>query len=204
MLHCDTTQPRRACGEADCRLMDPRIAWFQPEQLGPANILWMQIWETTQGLRNLYFDNNYTASTSGTNANNTKTSSAGTSATASSSGISTTSTSTTEGMSSLRAGGEFGVQGDFLPLETNNNQNNHPADRGGGGAWSHRNKRKWDNKASTFGFNTRLLHRGPGTDGGGGGYSGTLWKTRNYSEGVVGYVPPHGRRGGSYTTVLWG
>ncbi|RXM34617.1 Non-canonical poly(A) RNA polymerase PAPD5 [Acipenser ruthenus] len=166
--------------------MDPRIAWFQPEQLGPANILWMQIWETTQGLRNLYFDNNYTASRSGTNANNTKTSSAGTSATASSSGISTTSTSTTEGMSSLRAGGEFGVQGDFLPLETNNNQNNHPADRGGGGAWSHRNMRKRDNKASTFGFNTRLLHRGPGTDGGGGGYSGTLWKTRNYSEGVLG------------------
>ncbi|XP_033899197.2 terminal nucleotidyltransferase 4B-like isoform X1 [Acipenser ruthenus] len=166
--------------------MDPRIAWFQPEQLGPANILWMQIWETTQGLRNLYFDNNYTASTSGTNANNTKTSSADTSATASSSGINTTSTSTTEGMSSLRAGGEFGVQGDFLPLETNNNQNNHPADRGGGGAWSHRNKRKWDNKASTFGFNTSLLHRGPGTDRGGGGYSGTPWKTRNYSEGVVG------------------
>ncbi|XP_055001483.1 terminal nucleotidyltransferase 4B isoform X3 [Sorex araneus] len=36
--------------------MDPRIAWFQPEQLGPSNSLWMQIWETTQGLRNLYFN----------------------------------------------------------------------------------------------------------------------------------------------------
>ncbi|KAG8144107.1 hypothetical protein E2320_001224 [Naja naja] len=35
--------------------MDPRIAWFQPEQLGPSNRLWMQIWETTQGVRNLYF-----------------------------------------------------------------------------------------------------------------------------------------------------
>ncbi|XP_041125097.1 terminal nucleotidyltransferase 4B isoform X2 [Polyodon spathula] len=163
--------------------MDPRIAWFQPEQLGPANILWMQIWETTQGLRNLYFDNNYTASTSGTNANNTKTSTAGTSATASSSN---TSTHTAEGMASLGAGGEFGVQGDFLPLETNNNQNNHPADRGGGAAWSLQNKRKRDNKASTFGFNTRLLHRGPGTEGSGGGHSGTLWKTRNYSEGVLG------------------
>ncbi|XP_041078013.1 terminal nucleotidyltransferase 4B-like [Polyodon spathula] len=163
--------------------MDPRIAWFQPEQLGPANILWMQIWETTQGLRNLYFDNNYTASTSGSNANNTKTSTADTSATASSSN---TSTHTAEGMASLGAGGEFGVQGDFLPLETNNNQNNHPADRGGGAAWSLQNKRKRDNKASTFGFNTRLLHRGPGTEGGGGGHSGTLWKTRNYSEGVLG------------------
>uniref|UniRef100_A0A4W4FI73 Terminal nucleotidyltransferase 4A n=1 Tax=Electrophorus electricus TaxID=8005 RepID=A0A4W4FI73_ELEEL len=31
--------------------MDPRVAWFQPEQKGPANALWMQIWETSQGLQ---------------------------------------------------------------------------------------------------------------------------------------------------------
>ncbi|XP_053570495.1 terminal nucleotidyltransferase 4A [Bombina bombina] len=31
--------------------MDPRVAWIQPEQKGPANALWMQIWETSQGLR---------------------------------------------------------------------------------------------------------------------------------------------------------
>ncbi|XP_029445870.1 terminal nucleotidyltransferase 4A isoform X2 [Rhinatrema bivittatum] len=31
--------------------MDPRVAWIQPEQTGPANALWMQIWETSQGLR---------------------------------------------------------------------------------------------------------------------------------------------------------
>nr|XP_006127359.1 non-canonical poly(A) RNA polymerase PAPD7 isoform X2 [Pelodiscus sinensis] len=29
--------------------MDPRVAWIQPEQMGPANALWMQIWETSQG-----------------------------------------------------------------------------------------------------------------------------------------------------------
>ncbi|XP_059580436.1 terminal nucleotidyltransferase 4A isoform X7 [Alligator mississippiensis] len=29
--------------------MDPRVAWIQPEQKGPANALWMQIWETSQG-----------------------------------------------------------------------------------------------------------------------------------------------------------
>ncbi|KAM9851970.1 terminal nucleotidyltransferase 4A-like [Aulostomus maculatus] len=29
--------------------MDPRTAWIQPEQKGPANSLWMQIWETSQG-----------------------------------------------------------------------------------------------------------------------------------------------------------
>ncbi|XP_072365583.1 terminal nucleotidyltransferase 4A isoform X2 [Scyliorhinus torazame] len=31
--------------------MDPRVAWIQPEQKGPANVLWMQIWETSQGIR---------------------------------------------------------------------------------------------------------------------------------------------------------
>ncbi|MEE6465544.1 hypothetical protein FKM82_006590 [Ascaphus truei] len=31
--------------------MDPRVAWIQPEQKGPANALWMQIWDTSQGLR---------------------------------------------------------------------------------------------------------------------------------------------------------
>ncbi|CAH2283627.1 terminal nucleotidyltransferase 4A isoform X1 [Pelobates cultripes] len=31
--------------------MDPRVAWIQPEQRGPANALWMQIWDTSQGLR---------------------------------------------------------------------------------------------------------------------------------------------------------
>uniref|UniRef100_A0A3Q2TIX9 Terminal nucleotidyltransferase 4A n=1 Tax=Fundulus heteroclitus TaxID=8078 RepID=A0A3Q2TIX9_FUNHE len=33
--------------------MDPRVAWIQPEQKGPANALWMQIWETSQGARAL-------------------------------------------------------------------------------------------------------------------------------------------------------
>ncbi|XP_041104395.1 terminal nucleotidyltransferase 4A [Polyodon spathula] len=31
--------------------MDPRVAWIQPEQNGPANALWMHIWETSQGVR---------------------------------------------------------------------------------------------------------------------------------------------------------
>ncbi|KAM4706126.1 terminal nucleotidyltransferase 4A [Rhinophrynus dorsalis] len=31
--------------------MDPRVAWIQPEQKGPANALWMHIWETSQGMR---------------------------------------------------------------------------------------------------------------------------------------------------------
>ncbi|KAM4580190.1 terminal nucleotidyltransferase 4A-like isoform 1-T1 [Odontesthes bonariensis] len=31
--------------------MDTRTAWIQPEQKGPANSLWMHIWETSQGFR---------------------------------------------------------------------------------------------------------------------------------------------------------
>ncbi|KAM9838834.1 terminal nucleotidyltransferase 4A [Aulostomus maculatus] len=33
--------------------MDPRVAWIQPEQKGPANALWMHVWETSQGVRTL-------------------------------------------------------------------------------------------------------------------------------------------------------
>ncbi|XP_066955450.1 terminal nucleotidyltransferase 4B-like isoform X3 [Macrobrachium rosenbergii] len=33
--------------------MDPSIGWFQPEQLGPARILWDRIWSTQQGLHNM-------------------------------------------------------------------------------------------------------------------------------------------------------
>ncbi|XP_062301707.1 terminal nucleotidyltransferase 4A isoform X2 [Osmerus eperlanus] len=30
--------------------MDPRVSWIQPEQKGPANALWMHVWETSQGV----------------------------------------------------------------------------------------------------------------------------------------------------------
>lgn len=43
-------------------------------------------------------------------------------------------------------------------------------------------KRKRDNKASTFGFNKSLLL----TDGAQDIYTGTPWKSRNYSDGIVG------------------
>lgn len=33
--------------------MDPRVAWIQPEQKGPANALWMHVWQTSQGVRTL-------------------------------------------------------------------------------------------------------------------------------------------------------
>ncbi|XP_059195656.1 terminal nucleotidyltransferase 4A-like [Centropristis striata] len=40
--------------------MDPRTAWIQPEQKGPANSLWMHIWETSQGFgANSGIDNHF-------------------------------------------------------------------------------------------------------------------------------------------------
>ncbi|MBN3321075.1 PAPD5 polymerase, partial [Atractosteus spatula] len=144
--------------------MDPRIAWFQPEQLGPANSLWMQIWETTQGLSNLYFNNNYSSGSSGGTAD------------ASSAKSGAPSEGRSPGMSNARPEAEIGQQRDFLPLETNNNR---PAGRGGG--------------AGGGGGGSLLLPgsggngvAGGGGGGGGGGYTGTPWKTRNYSEGILG------------------
>ncbi|KAL6092701.1 hypothetical protein STEG23_029652, partial [Scotinomys teguina] len=205
--------------------MDPRIAWFQPEQLGPSNSLWMQIWETTQGLRNLYF--NHHCHSSGASS-----ASGGTASGGSGSGPGSPGGTAPAPAGMFRSGerplGGLAVpaeQRDFLPLETTNNNNNHhqpaawarraaagpsaspvpsaplsprptaalptsePADPASGSS----NKRKRDNKASTYGLNYSLLQPSGGraagggrADGGGGVYSGTPWKRRNYNQGVVG------------------
>ncbi|KAJ8394908.1 hypothetical protein AAFF_G00040310 [Aldrovandia affinis] len=184
--------------------MDPTISGYQPEQLGPANSVWMQIWETTHGLGNSYFNNNYSTGSS-TSSPKLKSSretvnviipfqngapkSAG-----------TTSESTNQGMSYSRAQIDK-EQRDFIPLETNNNQN-RLAGKGGGvvggggvvDAWrgdsdtGHRSKRKRDNKTSTLGFSSILMHSNPGAYevDGAGGYTGTPWKSKNYPDGILG------------------
>lgn len=198
--------------------MDPRIAWFQPEQLGPSNSLWMQIWETTQGLRNLYF-NHHCHSSGGASAGGG--SSPATGGSGSSPGSPGGAAPAPAGM--YRSGERLlgglaqpAEQRDFLPLETNNNNNHQqpaawarraaaspspaaspgpavPAAESADPASGSSNKRKRDNKASTYGLNYSLLQsrggRAAGTgraDGGGGVYSGTPWKRRNYNQGVVG------------------
>ncbi|XP_071753481.1 terminal nucleotidyltransferase 4B [Centroberyx gerrardi] len=191
--------------------MDPRIAWFQPEQRGPANNLWMQIWETTQGLGYLHVNNNYTTGSPSTSSLKANVNGASGTVLSSKNGAVNSSTGSSEarsqGMSNSMGDGEISEQRDFIPLETNNNHNNRAAGRGGGGGggggqqgsgvavvWrglsdvaGHPNKRKRDNKASTFGFNSSLLHSGSGSETGGyAAYNGTPWKVRNYSEGIVG------------------
>uniref|UniRef100_A0A8B9HTJ7 Terminal nucleotidyltransferase 4A n=1 Tax=Astyanax mexicanus TaxID=7994 RepID=A0A8B9HTJ7_ASTMX len=165
--------------------MDPRIAWFQPEQRGPANSLWMQIWETTQGLGNLYFSSASPRVNGESGAADCRSSEGKGKA---------------QGMSGSRADCDVVDQRDFIPLEAaNNNQNRGrfaPAGRGGGGssaglaAAAQRNKRKRENKASTFGFNRSLILHGCGPEQeeeeAAAAYTGTPWKKRNYSEGIVG------------------
>uniref|UniRef100_A0A8C2DXV5 Terminal nucleotidyltransferase 4A n=1 Tax=Cyprinus carpio TaxID=7962 RepID=A0A8C2DXV5_CYPCA len=147
--------------------MDPRIAWFQPEQRGPANNLWMHIWETTQTLGNLYFNNNC-------NTASAKLTSGGGDGASSNAADSSVKPKDHRGMSGSKP-------------DTNNSSRGV----GGGQVGGSRvavvgtelpSKRKRDNKASTFGFNRNLLL----TDGVEDIYIGTPWKSRNYSEGIVG------------------
>lgn len=39
--------------------MDPRIAWYPPEQLGRAHDLWTRVWETQQGVDNMHLNSDY-------------------------------------------------------------------------------------------------------------------------------------------------
>ncbi|XP_075796361.1 terminal nucleotidyltransferase 4B isoform X2 [Pelodiscus sinensis] len=172
--------------------MDPRIAWFQPEQLGPSNRLWMQIWETTQGVRNLYFQQQQRQQSAPA-------------------GVGPASPP------GMYRGPRTDPQPDFLPLENANNQHNHSRHQAppppGPTAWARPargappaasisaagNKRKRDNKASTYGLNYTILLGGTeqgGSPAPGDGpvareqaqplFTGTPWKGRNYSQGVVG------------------
>ncbi|KAM9817393.1 terminal nucleotidyltransferase 4B isoform 2-T2 [Neosynchiropus ocellatus] len=176
--------------------MDPRIAWFQPEQRGPANNLWMQIWETTQGLGFLHVNSSSSFSSGSQNTPGSNGSRHGAPDASTGSG----GDHWTRGMST--PAGEVAEQRDFIPLESNSNHNNRAAGWGGVGQqqqqqdggvavlWrgltdGHPNKRKRDNKASTFGFNSSLLNGGDGPAAE-DGYAGTPWKVRNYSDGIVG------------------
>lgn len=169
----------------------------------------MQIWETTQGLGYLHVNNSYTTGSLSTPSLKRPTVNGASGAVLNSrNGALDSNTgrgeAKTQGMSASVGDGELTEQRDFIPLETNSNHNNRATGRGGVGGggqqqgsgvavlWrgltdGHPNKRKRDNKASTFGFNSSLLNSGSGSNTGGyDGYTGTPWKDRNYSEGIIG------------------
>ncbi|XP_060132073.1 terminal nucleotidyltransferase 4B isoform X1 [Zootoca vivipara] len=109
--------------------MDPRIAWFQPEQLGPSNRLWMQIWETTQGVRNLYFQQQQQQHEQQRVQQQQQQQQPGSAA--SSSNSSNTAAAANPGISpasppGMSRGPRCDPQPDFLPLESaNHQQHNH-------------------------------------------------------------------------------
>ncbi|XP_023675830.1 terminal nucleotidyltransferase 4B isoform X2 [Paramormyrops kingsleyae] len=168
--------------------MDPTVDWFQPRQLGTTNRLWMQIWKTTQSLGSLYFTNNHNAGHStpstipgenGGEENETEKSGAG-----------------SQGMSDPGAEGHFAERRDFIPLEPYDNRDSWAAGRDaaegtdgilgalrGDRYLSHRSKRRRDSEAGTIGLSTG---DNPFAGSAEDGYTGTPWKTRNYSEGVQG------------------
>ncbi|KAG7242570.1 hypothetical protein INR49_020283 [Caranx melampygus] len=168
----------------------------------------MQIWETTQGLGYLHVNNSYTTGSQSTSSPKATVNGAPGAVLTSRNGALDSNTGSgegrTQGMSTSMGEGGLTEQRDFIPLETNSNHNNRAPGRGGvvGGGqqqgsgvavlWrgltdGHPNKRKRDNKASTFGFNSSLLNSGSASNTGDyGGYTGTPWKARNYSEGIVG------------------
>uniref|UniRef100_A0A146ZLI2 Terminal nucleotidyltransferase 4A n=1 Tax=Fundulus heteroclitus TaxID=8078 RepID=A0A146ZLI2_FUNHE len=190
--------------------MDPRIAWFQPEQRGPANNLWMQIWETTQGLGYLHVNSSYYTGPQITSSHKPVVNNGASGAVLACRNGALDSHGggdvKTQGMSTTAGDRDMTEQRDFIPLDSNSNHNNRAAGRGGGGGqqqqqqqgggvavlWKgltdgHPNKRKRDNKASTFGFSSSLLNNACGSNAERReGYTGTPWKVRNYSEGVVG------------------
>lgn len=183
--------------------MDPRIAWFQPEQRGPANNLWVQIWETTQGLGYLHVNSGCNSGPNSAPGLKASVDDAFGGVLTRTNGLPKPTTSSgedgnTEMTTSVDDEG-LPQQRDFIPLETSSDHNNRDSGRGsfGGGGrqrgnsvavvWSdhtdgHRHKRKRDNKASTFGFNSSLLDSGAHA----GAYTGTPWKARDYAKGVVG------------------
>uniref|UniRef100_A0A6Q2Z3V7 Terminal nucleotidyltransferase 4A n=1 Tax=Esox lucius TaxID=8010 RepID=A0A6Q2Z3V7_ESOLU len=198
--------------------MDPRIAWFQPEQLGPANSAWIHIWETTQGLGNISLNHHNNVSA----VSNTPTKISHSTSVSVSGGTGnvngnviqngvpnvSTSSGDTIMQGTINPKGDYEIEQQSELLETN--INHHPAARGSnisgpgfvsgitftGGRERDRecelgNRRRRDNRASTFGFNRSLLNissNSASEDAGcrAVGYTGTPWKTRNYSAGILG------------------
>uniref|UniRef100_A0A8C9TXB6 Terminal nucleotidyltransferase 4A n=1 Tax=Scleropages formosus TaxID=113540 RepID=A0A8C9TXB6_SCLFO len=153
----------------------------------------MQIWETTQGLGSLCFNENHNAASSRTAAALN-----GAAGTCSASRSAEGGEPRERGMSVCRPESLIAEQPDFVPLDADNNYRNRAASKGGraaglgpGSVWriadgaAQRSKRRRENKASTFGFNSSAV-RTASCAAEPGGFPGTPWKRRNYSEGIFG------------------
>lgn len=192
----------------------PIFAWFPTQQLSTANSAWLKIWIKTHGLRILSLNNHKNHDSTASNTSTSKTS-PGTTVSVNGGtgnviqyGVPDGGTSSSE----ARMQGTINPKGDNKIeqlsdlLEENINQ--HPVGKGSSGAgivggtafgsWRGRereyesgNRRRGDNRASTFGFNRSLLSFSCNStvDETGCrrvGYTDTPWKTRNYAAGILG------------------
>ncbi|KAK1880630.1 Terminal nucleotidyltransferase 4A [Dissostichus eleginoides] len=193
--------------------MDPRVAWIQPEQKGPANALWMHVWETSQGARTLSSaqHQNYNQCVKyATLSNDNSTAEPERKTLLQKRGISSTTSLQefrTHSSCERTMGGNLtgninntnkNVGGANLLLHgMDNNIYQHPASQQlcmkrhqvhpsvpeNPTHNHHPGRRKSDNKASTYGMNYLLSNC---TNGNYTCTSWTPWKTRKYSPGVLG------------------
>lgn len=106
--------------------MDPSIAWYQPEQQGPARELWARIWLTQQGLDNM------TLGDANANANMNHRDYIPIDAARANANTNTNTSNTTS---------------------TTTNANTTNANNGASNSYYNRTKRKRENRASTYGLN---------------------------------------------------
>uniref|UniRef100_A0A672LPK5 Terminal nucleotidyltransferase 4A n=1 Tax=Sinocyclocheilus grahami TaxID=75366 RepID=A0A672LPK5_SINGR len=174
--------------------MDPRVAWIQPEQKGPANALWMRVWETSRVNRtntgqhqnhlcvnSPAFDVYKTVASNANNATNIK---------SSGSAAHALNGNTGDGEMTQKTGSVADPASSCSKIRTaspnmiqQSRMKRHPSHPAAVHSHHHHpGRRKSDNKASTYGINYLLSSWTNGNYDN----SGTPWKTRKYNPGVDG------------------
>ncbi|KAJ8668160.1 hypothetical protein QAD02_009823 [Eretmocerus hayati] len=185
--------------------MDPKIGWYQPEQLGPAKDLWLHIWETGREFDSLSLKqptDPANANPAGVTTTTTTTTAAASSTTLTTSSTTTTTTTATTTSNSLN---NMPNAKDFLPLEreqpqllresgirpgdqqapralnANANHQQQQQQQNANNSYYNPSRRKNDNRASTYGMNYNYEALV-------GVFGGCPWRHPNkrYSKGVIG------------------
>uniref|UniRef100_A0A8D0AHR7 Terminal nucleotidyltransferase 4A n=1 Tax=Sander lucioperca TaxID=283035 RepID=A0A8D0AHR7_SANLU len=166
--------------------MDPRVAWIQPEQKGPANALWMHVWETSQGVRTLsaqhqLHNQNHNQCVNYAALDVLKNVATAVASSKSKGRPLPQKTGSVSSSSSQESGADSPPSSCSLERTMGSNVTGN-INKNVGGANLLFSRRKSDNKASTYGMNYLLSNCTNGN------YASTWtpWKTRKYNPGVLG------------------
>ncbi|XP_014236265.1 non-canonical poly(A) RNA polymerase PAPD5-like isoform X1 [Trichogramma pretiosum] len=164
--------------------MDPKIGWYQPEQLGPAKDLWLNIWETGKELDNL----NIRPQPNNINNNNSADASSTTSPVQNHQTHQPANSNPTM-MRNASSSTTLTSQQDYIPLDNVNKYPNNSSDSNGRlshpgqttSNYYNPSKRKRENRASTYAMNDNYKQLV-------GVYGGCPWRIphKTYSKGVIG------------------